>query len=55
MSNRILKEYKTISERTIEQLAADLNAHGDEGWSVVLSIQEFGCTKILMERLKESN
>lgn len=47
------KEYKILIEKVVEKLADDLNAHGDEGWSVVLSVQEFGVTKILLERVKE--
>lgn len=49
------KEYKILNEKTIEALCKDLNDHGDEGWSVVLSVQEFGYTKILLERNKEKN
>lgn len=47
---KIRKEYKVISEKYIEHLMSDLNQHGDEGWSVVLYVQEFGVTKVLLER-----
>ena len=46
------KEFKVISEKTIELLEDDLNSHGSEGWTIVLSIQEYGYTKVLLEREK---
>lgn len=46
------KEYKILEERTIGQLVEDLNAHGDEGWAVIMSIQEYGVTKVVLEREK---
>lgn len=47
------KEYKILSEKYIEDLLEDLNAHGDEGWSVSLSTTEYGVTKVILEREKE--
>lgn len=47
---QLRKEYRVLSEKYIEHLMKELNAHGDEGWSVVLYVQEFGVTKVLLER-----
>lgn len=44
------KEYKLLSEKYIERLLDDLNAHGGEGWSISMYNQEFGMTKVVLER-----
>lgn len=44
------KQYKVVTEKYIEHLMEELNNHGGEGWSVVLYLQEFGVTKVLLER-----
>lgn len=49
-SQRCRKEYKILSDKYLEHLMQVLNEHGDEGWSVVLYLQEFGVTKVLLER-----
>lgn len=48
-----IKEYKMLEDRTLKELMDDLNNHADEGWTVILSVQEYGYTKVLLERVKE--
>jgi hypothetical protein len=48
----VSKEYKVISERYLEDLVKFLNQDHEEGWEVAAYVQEFGVTKILLEREK---
>lgn len=45
-----MKEYKVVSDRYIEHLVDTLNEHGNEGWTVVTTIQEQGTVKVILER-----
>lgn len=44
------KEYKLLIGKFVEHLVDELNAHGDEGWSIAMYNQEFGVTKVVLER-----
>lgn len=44
------KEYKLVSAKYLEHMVDDLNRHGDEGWSISAYLQEFGVTKVILER-----
>ena len=44
------KEYKFLSDKYVEHLVEELNAHGGEGWSIAMYNQEYGVTKIILER-----
>jgi len=51
----MVKEYKVISDRYVEHLVDELNKHAEEGWIVTAYLQEFGLTKFVVEKEKESN
>lgn len=45
-----VREYKLITEKFIEKLVEDLNTYGADGWSIAMYNQEFGVTKVVLER-----
>lgn len=47
------KEYKLVSAKYLEHMIEDLNNHGNEGWSISAYLQEYGVTKVILEREKE--
>lgn len=47
------KEYKVVSNKYLEHTAEELNKEEHEGWSVSAYTQEYGVTKILLERDKK--
>jgi len=50
-----IKEYKVISDRYVEHLVEELNKMAVEGWSITAYLQEFGLTKFVLEKEKETN
>jgi hypothetical protein len=44
------KEYRLLENKYLERLLEELNEHGSDGWSIALYIQEYGVTKVILER-----
>lgn len=44
------KEHKLLEDRTVNHLVDKLNEAGADGWSICMYVQEFGVTKIVLER-----
>lgn len=47
------KEYKVISGKYLEHIVDELNKEEHKGWNVSAYTQEFGVTKVLLEKEKE--
>lgn len=48
------KEFKVISDRTVDHLPKTLEEHSSDGWEIEAYFQEYGVTKILISRNKET-